>query len=479
MTDYDVIIAGGGMVGASLAHALAGGGLRVAVVEPVPLAADTQPSYDDRAIALAYGTRRILEGLGVWAALARHAEPIRRVHVSDRGQFGFTHLDAGDEGVAALGYVVTARDLGRALLEPLTEGGGHGPPYGQAGGERDAVHAGDAGAVDLLCPARVVDFVVEADGVRVTVEAPPADTETSVRDAHPTKEGRVRTAHRSGVRKTADRGPEVGPTNDDASPVGAASAARSLTARLLVAADGGRSAIRERLGIAQRHHAYGHHAVIANVTPSLTHNGVAYERFTETGPLALLPMTGNRCGLVWTTRDADLGDVLALDDRAFLATLQERFGFRLGRFTAVGCRGHYPLELRLAETQVLERVAIIGNAAHTVHPIAGQGFNLGIRDVAMLADVLIDARRNGRDLGSLAVLEGYEAARRRDHRAVALATDALARLFINPLGPLRVARNLGMTALDALPPVRTLLARAGMGLIGDQPRLSRGLPHRH
>ena len=412
MTDYDLIIAGGGMVGASLAHALAGGGLRVAVVEPVPLTAAAQPSYDDRAIALAYGTRRILEGLGVWAAIAPHAEPIRRVHVSDRGHFGFTHLDARDEDAEALGYVVTARDLGAALLAPLAE------------------------RADLLCPARVADFVVEADHVRVTLE--PAGCDTSV---------------------------------------GAPSPARSITARLLVAADGGRSAIRERLGIAQRHHTYGHHAVVANVTPSLPHQGVAFERFTETGPLALLPMTQNRCGLVWTARDADVADVLALDDRVFLAALQERFGFRLGRFVAVGRRSHYPLELRLAETQVLDRVAIIGNAAHTVHPIAGQGFNLGIRDVAMLADVLVEAHRAGRDLGALAVLTEYEAARRRDQRTVALATDALARLFTNPLGPLRVARNLGMTVLDALPPAKHLLARVGMGLAGAQPRLARGLRH--
>ena len=413
--DYDVIVAGGGMVGASLAHALAGGGLRLAVVEPVPLAADVQPSYDDRAIALAYGTRRILEGLGVWPSIAPHAESIRRVHVSDRGHFGFAHLDAPDEDAEALGYVVTARDLGAALLGPLAGAGPLGAGVGPKG--------------DLYCPARVADFTVDANEVVVRLAS-----------------------------------------------AGAPFSARSVTARLLVAADGGRSAIRERLGIVQRHHAYGHHAVVANVTPSLPHEGVAYERFTATGPLALLPMTGNRCGLVWTARDADLAAVLALDDRAFLAALQERFGFRLGRFAAVGRRSHYPLALSLAETQVLDRVAIIGNAAHTVHPIAGQGFNLGIRDVATLADVLIDARRGGRDLGSLSVLEAYEAARRRDQRTVAIATDVLARLFTNPLGPLRVARNLGMTLLDLLPPAKHLLARVGMGLAGPQPRLGRGLP---
>lgn len=453
MTDYDVIVAGGGMVGASLAHALAHGGLRTAVIEPVPPAADAQPSYDDRAIALAYGTRRILEGLGVWAALAPHAEAIRRVHVSERGQWGFTHLDARDEDAEALGYVVTARDLGAALLAPLAQPAPRGSgfsPTDQPATEPDGLRVADVGLkadlrrpavvadvglkADLRCPARVADFAVDADGVRVTAEASAADLGAARQDAR-----------------------------------------RALTARLLVAADGGRSAVRERLGIAQRHHAYGHHAVVANVTPSLAHEGVAYERFTETGPLALLPMTGNRCGLVWTVRDADLAEVLALDDRAFLARLQERFGFRLGRFTAVGRRGHYPLELRLAESQVADRVAVIGNAAHTVHPIAGQGFNLGIRDVAVLADVLVAAHRRGRDLGALAVLGEYEAARRRDQRTVALATDALARLFVSPFGPFRFARNLGMAVLDALPPARHLLARAGMGLAGPQPRLGRGL----
>jgi 2-octaprenyl-6-methoxyphenol hydroxylase len=410
MTDYDVIIAGGGMVGASLAHALAGAGLRAAVIEAVPRDAAAQPSYDDRAIALAYGTRRILEGLGAWADLAPAAEPIRAVHVSDRGHFGFTRLDARDEEVEALGYVVTARDLGSVLLAPLTHRDQGVRPHEPA-----------VAGVDVFCPTRVTEFAIDPDRVSVSIRGASASVEACLHE-------------------------------------------RVITAALLVAADGGQSAIRERLAVPQRHHSYGHRAVIANVTPSLPHRGVAYERFTDSGPLALLPMTGNRCGLVWTVRDADLTGVLALDDRAFLAVLQERFGFRLGRFTSVGRRSHYPLELRLAETQVLARVAIVGNAAHTVHPIAGQGFNLGIRDVAALARVLAEAQREGRDLGDLDVLETYAAARRRDHRAVVLATDALARLFVSPLSPLRLARNLGMAALDALPPLKHALARAAMGL---------------
>lgn len=420
MTDYDVIIAGGGMVGASLAHALADAGLRVAVIEAVPHDAVAQPSYDDRAIALAYGTQQILERLGVWSDIAPSAEAIRAVHVSDRGHFGFTRLDAREEEVEALGYVVTARDLGRALLASLGESVGLKVDLseGRSAGQASARHH----APVLRCPARVADFDVEAGGVRVTL-AP------------------------TGVPSTARSGRET-----------------TLAARLLVAADGGRSAIRERLGIPQRQYAYGHHAVIANVTPALPHKGVAYERFTDSGPLALLPMTGNRVGLVWTVRDAELAGVLALDDHAFLASLQERFGFRLGRFSVVGRRSHYPLELRLVQTQVLERVAIIGNAAHTVHPIAGQGFNLGIRDVAALAETLIDAHRLGRDLGGLDVLQPYADGRGRDQRTVALATDVLARLFVNPFAPLRLARNLGMVALDALRPLKHRLARAAMGL---------------
>ncbi len=444
MHDYDVIIAGGGMVGASLAHAIARCRLRVAVIEPVAPDATTQPSYDDRAIALAYGTRRVLEGLGVWSELAPHAEPIRSIHVSDRGHFGFTRLDARDEEVEALGYVVTARDLGRVLLEPLV-----GRDVALKGDLRD--DRGSAARADLWCPARVADFVVEADRVTVVLASPSRD-DAALRDAHPTDTpgpGRVRTVHQL--------------------------PGRQISARLLVAADGGRSAIREKLGLGQRHHRYEHHAVIANVTPSQPHHGVAYERFTDSGPLALLPMTGNRCGLVWTARDADVAGILALDDQAFLARLQQRFGFRLGRFMEVGARSHYPLELRLTQTQVVHRVALIGNAAHTVHPIAGQGFNLGIRDVAALADVLIDAYTTGRDIGSLGVLDTYEEARAGDQRTVAMATDGLARLFINPLAPLRVARNLAMVAVDALPPLKHLLARRAMGLRGRLPRLARGL----
>ncbi len=401
---YDLIIVGGGMVGASLAITLADRGLRMALIEAHAPGADSQPGYDDRAIALAYGTRRIFDAIGVWSALESIVEPILDIHVSDRGHFGFTGLSAAEEGVPALGYVVTARELGRVLLARLNQ----------------------QGVLDVVAPARVVRFDDQGSQVRVEVES-------------------------NGIMT-------------------------SLDCRLLVAADGGNSAIRDQLGVPIQHWQYGQSAVVTNITPAKAHANVAYERFTESGPIALLPMTEQRCALVWTVRDEQVDEALALDDEAFLAAFQQRFGYRLGRFRRVGRRLSYPLSLLRTRESVRGRVAIIGNAAHTLHPIAGQGFNLGIRDVAALAEVIDGAFAAGRDIGSPAVLDAYERWRAQEQRNVALATDGLARLFSNPLRIVRAGRNLGMLAMEFLPGAKHPLARAAMGLNGRQPRLARGVP---
>ncbi|MGD1983332.1 MAG: 2-octaprenyl-6-methoxyphenyl hydroxylase [Chromatiaceae bacterium] len=401
---YDIVIVGGGMVGASLAIALAGRGLRLAVVEAHVPNADSQPSYDDRAIALAYGTRRIFEALDVWPALADIAEPIREIHVSDRGHFGATRLKADEEGVPALGNVVTARGLGRVLL--------------------DRVHADPS--IEVIAPARVVDFVDQGDRVAVEIE-------------------------QSGVMTPLD-------------------------CRLLVAADGGNSTIRERLDVPVQRWRYDQSAVVANITPSKPHANVAYERFTSSGPVALLPMQEQRCALVWTVHQNDVDEILSLDDARFLDGFQRRFGYRLGRFTRVGKRSAYSLSLLRVLESVRGRIAIIGNAAHTLHPIAGQGFNLGIRDVAALAEVVNDAHREGTDIGAPDVLRRYEQWRQREQQGVALATDGLARLFSNPLKVFQLGRNLGLLAMDVIPGARHPLARAAMGMVGRQPRLSRGVP---
>jgi 2-octaprenyl-6-methoxyphenol hydroxylase len=403
--DYDLLIVGGGMVGASLACALAGLELRIGLIEAAPFTASTHPSYDDRTLALAQGAKRIFQTLGLWEPLATTATPIRQIHISERGSFSFAHLDCRDEGVDALGYVAEARLIGAALLGKLPSLQG----------------------VELLCPARLEHIAIEADAACVTIRW---DDE--------------RTTH--------------------------------FRARLVVAADGARSPIREQLGIPTLRWEYAQHAVIANVSPALPHQSVAYERFTEDGPVALLPMSDNRCAVVCTVQDAQLSTVLALNDAGFGALLRQRFGERLGEFLRVGRRQAYPLFLLKSREHARARVALIGNAAHTLHPIAGQGFNLGLRDVAALAEVIADAQHHGQDIGAMTTLERYANWRRWDQRQTIAFTDLLTRLFVNPLPPVRLARRLGLLAFDACSPVKRLLVRQSMGLDGRLPKLARGLP---
>lgn len=407
-TDYDILIIGGGMAGASLAIALRGQPLRIAMVEAVPFRAAGQPSYDDRAIALSQGSRRIFAAMGVWETLAPAATPIQRIHVSDQGHFGITRLDAREEGVEALGYVITGRTLGQGLVT--------------ATGER--------GNLDLISPASLQELKLGDDHATAVIE----------RDSR--------------------REP--------------------ITASLVIAADGGDSSVRRLLNIAVTEKDYRQTAIIANITPQRPHENVAYERFTAHGPLALLPLDAddgdNRCSLVWTHDPPRAEELLELDDDAFLRELQAAFGWRLGRLLKVGQRASYPLRLVQAREQIRPRLALIGNAAHTLHPIAGQGFNLGLRDVAALAEVLVGARRAGRDPGDLTVLEDYARWRESDHRKVIGFTNALVHVFSNRLPPLSIARNLGLLATDVLPPLKHALARNAMGISGKLPRLARGLP---
>jgi len=403
-TDYDLLIIGGGLVGASLACALDSLDLRIGLVEAAPLTVSAHPSYDDRTLALAEGTRRIFQTMGLWETLAATATPIQRIHISERGSPGFAHLDCREEGVVALGYVAEARQVGAALLAKLPNLRG----------------------VELLCPARLETVAIEPEAACATI--------------------------RLGDDRTVE-----------------------LRSRLLVAADGAQSPVREQLSIAALRWDYGQQAVIANVTPTRPHQNVAYERFTEEGPVALLPMSENRCAVVCTVNEADVAAVMALDDAGFLALLHQRFGDRLGLFQRVGQRQAYPLFLLKAREHARHRVAIIGNAAHTLHPIAGQGFNLGIRDVAALAEVIAEAWRGSEDIGDLKVLNRYADWRRWDQRQTIAFTDVLNRLFANPLWPVRVARNLGLLAFDGLPPVKHAFARQTMGLHGRLPKLARGL----
>ena len=395
--DVDVLIAGGGLVGASLAIALDGAGLSVAQAEAVPPRADLQPSYDERNLALAAASVNALGALGVLDAAAP-VVPIRRIHVSRRGDFGAVRLEASELGVDAFGATIPARELGNALLRRLESC-------------RDLVR---------FAPAEVVGIANESEAVVVTLR---------------TSEGE-----------------------------------RNVRTRLLVGADGTASFVRGALGIDVEPYDYGQSAFVTTLTLERPLDGAAYERFTDSGPVALLPLGGNRAGLVLSVPSADAARVGALDDEAFVAFVHERFGYRAGRFSRPGRRKPYPLARVLARRTIAPRAVLVGNAAQTVHPIGAQGFNLGLRDALTLSELLREAASN--DAGDPDLLARYVERRREDRDATTRFSDDLVRLMGNDFAPLRVLRSAGFHALDRIAPLKRRFALRGMGFRGDTPLLA-------
>ncbi len=404
-TDYDIIIVGGGMVGTSLALALQPLDLRIAVIEAVARGAEQQPSFDDRSTALSRSTQRMFEAIGLWPDIVAAATPIRNIHVSDKGRFGFAHIDAEEQRVEALGYVVINRVLGQVLQQAMAE----------------------ADNVDFMCPARITAvWTGEESATATLVEA---------------------------------------------------SGSRDVTGRLLVAADGANSAVRDMIGISARRVDYEQWAVIGNLLPEQAPANRAFERFTEDGPIAMLPVADNRAAFVWIQAPDGAREMLELGDTAFVERLQTAFGNRLGRFSRVGKRAAYPLALTKANSLIARRSVVVGNAAHGLHPVAAQGFNLGLRDVAALCDCIADAKSSGSlDPGSPSVLEFYAEWRKADQSKVLRFTDGLVNLFADSRPPVRALRNAAMIGFDLVPGVRRLFAKHTMGLAGRLPRLSRGVP---
>jgi 2-octaprenyl-6-methoxyphenol hydroxylase len=406
--DYDVVIVGGGMVGASLALALIHTPLRILVIEAFAPESGDQPSFDERTTALGNGSRQVFEALGVWERLAPAAAPIRRIHVSDAGHFGFARLDAGEFGQAAMGYVVPNRVIGRELWGALRR----------------------AARIDVRMPARV------------TRVAPAADV--------------------AAVEFTDDRG------------------AQCVTARLVVAADGAQSLVRAAAGIEATRDDYGQTAIIAGLRTDRADDGTAYERFTSAGPMALLPLklplAGHWRALVWAAQPDDAAALLALDEAAFRARWQAAFGWRAGRALQLGHRVAYPLALVRAGAGIAPRAVLLGNASQSLHPVAGQGFNLGLRDAAALAELLAEVARARGDAGAPALLERYATARAADREGVVRFTDGLVRGFSDARAGRATLRNLGLLAFDLLPPAKRALSRVSFGFGGASPRLTRGLP---
>ncbi len=401
---FDVVIAGGGMVGLTLGLALARQGFETAVVDGVEPKLAVAAAFDGRVSSFSPSSRRMLEALGLWEALAPHAQPIDDIVVGDGSvdegaSAALLHFEAKDAGGGPLAHMIENRHLRLALQHAID----HVP------------------ALTLIAPERVVRAEIGAGQAQV----------------------------------------ELG-------------SGRMLAASLLIAAEGRQSPLREAQGIKTVGWSYAQTGIVATIGHARPHGGTAYELFLPSGPFAILPMTGNRSSIVWTERAAAADAFLKLGDAAFLGEVAQRFGDQWGALTLEGPRWSYPLSMHLALNYVRPRFALAGDAAHGVHPIAGQGLNLGLRDAAALADVLGDARKLGLDIGSEAVLARYQSWRRFDNTLFTATFDVLNRLFSNDIGPVAAARRFGLDVVDSIAPLKRFFMRQAGGEMGDVPTLMRG-----
>lgn len=411
MSEYDVAISGGGLNGTSLALALDLAGLRVALIDPVPARVQSDPGFDGRGYALALSSVQVLRALGLWPDLAEHAQPIQEVKVCDSR-------------------------LGEAPAPLVME-----------------LHSGemDEGPMGHMVEDRRLRPVLNAAVARSGV----ARVQAKV------------VGHRPGPGRCVIDLTSAGG--------GAEPAVPQIQASVLVGAEGVGSATSARAGVRHSGWGYGQTALVCAIAHERPHGGVAHQMFLPNGPLAVLPLTGDRASIVWTETHAAATRIQALGDAEYLAALQARLGGFLGQISLAGDRFTYALSLSLAQSFVAPRVALIGDAAHRVHPIAGQGLNAGLKDVAVLAEVLALAKRRGEDIGRANVLARYQSWRRFDAVALAVATDGFNRLFSNDIPLVRAARDLGLGAVNLVPGLRRRIMREAAGVTGDVPRLMRGL----
>lgn len=400
--EFDVVIVGGGLAGASLACALAQLPLRIALLDAL-VAPDSSPAhavFDQRAIVLNYASARMYQNLALWPNLQRHSTPIKQIHVSDQGHFGMMRFYAKDYDLPALGYVIPAKQLGSVL-------------YAQFSSYPN---------LTLYQEARVLACHTSSDHAEIMVS-------------------------KNDVQYT-------------------------MKASLVIATDGSDSAVRDQLGIQVTIKDYAETAIVAVVQSEQAHDHRAFERFCGHGPIALLPLSDHHFGLVWVAPQAQAQTMMTWSDRQFLHQLQNEFGYRVGYFCAIGPRSHYPLRMLHAEQLTTTRAVLLGNAAQTIHPIAGQGLNLGLRAVAVLAETLTRAINEGKEVGDPAVLSDYAQSFKHHQQRVMQYTDTIVHTFRSQNPLVSLLRNLSLNVCHGLP-IKHSFAAEMMGLAGEVPVLMR------
>jgi len=405
---FDVIISGGGLSGVLTALSLSplknsrGKKLSIAIIEANNAIKRPNTVFDDRVLALSHASVSYRKKLNVWSILASHAQPIKNIHISDRGYYGKARINATDHKVNAFGYVIEMSKIGNALNQTLANNIEHN------------IFSNNSN-ITWFTPDSIRHIEWCPDIVNVTL------------------------------------GSSV-----------------IISASLLVGCDGAQSICRTLAKIPIDESPYKQSAIIANVATSLPHNGIAYERFTEYGPIAMLPLVqlaneASRCSLVWTLSPEHAKEVVKLSDIEFQRTLERAFGHWLGDIKQTGKRHVYPLSLVQAKEQIHHRMVLIGNASHTIHPIAGQGFNLGLRDVQALSHNIAKSFNNDEDIGTFSCLSGYAMSRKEDHERIITLTDSLVTLFSNQLPPLIVGRNIGLKVLNYIPTIKKAFVNKTMG----------------
>lgn len=426
---FDVIISGGGLSGSLMALSLSkltkadGSLLSIAIIETQAFQqtspVDDNALFDARVLALSHGSAKYLAKLGAWQYLKNDACAITDIDISDRGHFAKARLTAKEHGVNALGYVIDMARIGKAQLKALAQ--------------NTTVNQNASSAatnnIQWFSPDSIADITWKES------------RQESWQDASSQDNQQVTVQLKSG---------------------------KILSAQLLLGCDGVQSPVRKLAKIAVTCDDYQQVALIANVTTSKAHDNKAFERFTEFGPIAMLPLKSlnageSRCSLVWTMTPEQAQQISQLDDEAFKIALEQSFGSYLGAISHVGKRDTYPLVLLQAQQQTYHRMALIGNASHTIHPIAGQGFNLGLRDVQVMSELIAAALDKKKDIGNFALLHNYQLNRTKDQGEVIQLTDSLVTLFANDLPPLVIGRNIGLQALNIISPLKKALVKKTMG----------------